>query len=223
MNSFAPSESGRISQPQRGQHDRAEVDRVHEAPVLHEHVEDGAGAEQPDDEQRDGAEVRILADAAQDHPDRPAPEAHERDASTRCVHSRNVAVPPVGLVLSRHAHCDRRRTSDRAAPRARRPAGRVPPPPARGRPRPRRRPRARAVRAAHRLGKVGGVLPRHRAAARAGRRARADRLAAAGADAQPDRGGRAARDPGVHGQLDQPRRVGGGPRRCSRPTRSTCC
>ena len=40
------------------------------------------------------------------------------------------------------------------------------------------------------------------------RRAGADRLAAAGADAQPDRGGGAARDPGAHDQLDEPRRVG---------------
>ena len=50
-----------------------------------------------------------------------------------------------------------------------------------------RRPAAGAGRAAHRLGQVGGLLRRHRAAARAGRRADGDRLAAAGADAQPDR------------------------------------
>ena len=74
------------------------------------------------------------------------------------------------------------------------------------------RPRARAVRAAHRLGQVRGLLHRHRAAARAGRRPGADRLAAAGADAQPDRGGRAARHPRAHDQLDQPRRVGRGAR-----------
>ena len=43
----------------------------------------------------------------------------------------------------------------------------------------------------------------------------ADRLAAAGADAQPDRGGRAARHPRAHDQLDQPRRLGRGARRCS--------
>ncbi len=50
-----------------------------------------------------------------------------------------------------------------------------------------------AGRAAHRLGQVRGLLRRHRAAARAGRRADGDRLAAAGADAQPDRGRRARR------------------------------
>ena len=71
-------------------------------------------------------------------------------------------------------------------------------------------PRARAVRAAHGLGQVGGLLPRHRAGARGRRRPDADRLAAAGADAQPDRGGGADRDPRAHGQLDQPRRVGRG-------------
>ena len=47
------------------------------------------------------------------------------------------------------------------------------------------------------------------------RRPDADRLAAAGADAQPDRGGRAARDPRAHDQLDQPRRVGRGAASCS--------
>ena len=74
----------------------------------------------------------------------------------------------------------------------------------------------RAVRAAHRLGQVGGLLPRHGAAARARRRPGADRLAAAGADAQPDRRGRAARDPRAHGQLDEPRRVGRGARAARR-------
>ena len=48
------------------------------------------------------------------------------------------------------------------------------------------------------------------------RRPDADRLAAAGADAQPDRRRRADRDPRAHDQLDQPRRVGRGARRCWR-------
>ena len=66
-----------------------------------------------------------------------------------------------------------------------------------------------ALRAAHRLGQVGGLLRRHRAAARRGRgRADGDRLAAARADAQPGRGGRAGRHPRAHDQLRQPRRVG---------------
>ncbi len=43
-----------------------------------------------------------------------------------------------------------------------------------------------------------------------GRGSGADRLAAAGADAQPDRRRREARDPRPHDQLDQPRRVGRG-------------
>src|SRR3954464_9269386 len=48
---------------------------------------------------------------------------------------------------------------------------------------------------------------RARGAAGARPGAGADRLAAAGADAQPDRGGHEARHPRAHGQLDQPRRV----------------
>ena len=51
----------------------------------------------------------------------------------------------------------------------------------------------------------------------------ADRLAAARADAQPDRGGRAARDPRAHDQLDQPRTSGTRCARCWPTTRSTCC
>ena len=82
--------------------------------------------------------------------------------------------------------------------------------PARGDHGSRRGPGARAVRAAHRLGQVRGLLPRHLAAARAGRRPGADRLAAAGADAQPDRRRREARHPRAHDQLDQPRRLGRG-------------
>ena len=65
-------------------------------------------------------------------------------------------------------------------------------------------------------GKSRGVLRRHRAAARRGRRAGADRVAAARADAQPDRRGRAARHPRAHDQLDQPRRVGRGARAARR-------
>ena len=80
-----------------------------------------------------------------------------------------------------------------------------------------------ARRAAHRLGQVGGLLRRHRAAARPGRRADRDRLAAAGADAQPDRGRRARRHPRGHDQLHQHRGVGADPATRSPPARSTCC
>ena len=72
---------------------------------------------------------------------------------------------------------------------------------------------AGAGRAADRLGQVGGVLRRHRAAAGARGRADGDRLAAAGVDAQPDRGRRAGRDPGADHQLGEPARVGGDPGR----------
>ena len=71
-----------------------------------------------------------------------------------------------------------------------------------------RRPPPGAGRAAHRLGQVGRLLRRHRAAAGRGRRADRHRLAAARADAQPDRGRRAGRHPRGHGQLRQPRRRG---------------
>ena len=86
-----------------------------------------------------------------------------------------------------------------------------------------RAPPAGAGRAGHRLGQVGGLLGGDRGAA--GRRGRADagRLAAAGADAGPDRGRRAGRAASGHGQLDQLRRVG---RRCSATyarAGSTCC
>ena len=67
---------------------------------------------------------------------------------------------------------DNRRQGQGAAPRARGARRRVPRAPARGGARPRGRSRARAVRAAHRLGQVGRLLPRHRAAARAAAPAR---------------------------------------------------
>ena len=73
---------------------------------------------------------------------------------------------------------------------------------------PGRRPAPGPRRAAHRLGQVGGLLRRHRAAAQPGRRADRHRLAAAGPDAQPDRGRRPRRHPRGHDQLDQQRRLG---------------
>ena len=73
-----------------------------------------------------------------------------------------------------------------------------------------------AVRAAHRVGQVGGLLHRHRPAARARRGSDRDRVAAAGADAQPDRGGGPRRHPRAHHQLGQPRRVGRDRRRGQR-------
>ena len=76
-----------------------------------------------------------------------------------------------------------------------------------------RRPAPGAGRAAHRLGQVGGLLRRHAAAAGRGRRPDGDRLAAAGADAQPDRGRRAGRHPRGHDQLHQHRGVGADPGR----------
>ena len=57
----------------------------------------------------------------------------------------------------------------------------------------------------------------------AGRRPDGDRLAAAGADAQPDRRRRAGRHPRGHDQLHQHRGVGADPRRGRAPARSTCC
>ena len=89
--------------------------------------------------------------------------------------------------------------------------------------RPRRGPRARALRPADGLGEVGGLLHRDRAAARAGRRAGADRLAAAGADAQPDRGGASGLG---FARTRSTRRTGMRGRRCSGfspRTPSTCC
>ena len=105
------------------------------------------------------------------------------------------------------------RRAGRALPRA----------PARGDQRPRRRPRARAVRAAHRLGQVRRLLPRHHAAARARRRPGADRLAAAGADAQPDRGGRAARASARTRSTRPTATAGTRSARCWSETPSTCC
>ena len=75
-------------------------------------------------------------------------------------------------------------------------------------PRPGRGPAPGAGRAAHRLGQVGGLLHRHRAAARPRRRADRDRLPAARADAQPGRGGGAGRHPRAHHQLGQHRASG---------------
>ena len=72
-----------------------------------------------------------------------------------------------------------------------------------------RRAPAGARRAAHGVGQVGRVLRGHGAAAGPGRRADADRLAAAGADAQPDRRRGAGRDHRAHDQLVQHRGVGG--------------
>ena len=62
--------------------------------------------------------------------------------------------------------------------------------------------------AGHRLGQVGRVLGRDHGAPRARRRADAGGVAAARADARPDRRGRAGRAAGRHRQLDQRRRVG---------------
>ena len=74
-------------------------------------------------------------------------------------------------------------------------------------------PSAGAGRPAHRLGQVRGLLRGHRTAARGRCRPDGDHLAAAGPDAQPDRGGRAGRHPGRHDQLGQRSRTGApGPR-----------
>ena len=75
------------------------------------------------------------------------------------------------------------------------------------------RPAPGAGGAAHRVGQVGGLLRRDAAPARQqGAGPDRDHLAAARADAQPDRGGRARRDPRGHHQLDQHRAVGADPR-----------
>ena len=86
-----------------------------------------------------------------------------------------------------------------------------------------RRPPPGAGRAAHRLGQVRGLLRGHRAAAGRGRRPDRDHLAAARADAQPDRRRRARRHPRGDDQLDQHR--GLDPHRAAdrAPARSTCC
>ena len=60
--------------------------------------------------------------------------------------------------------------------------------------------RPRVVRAAHRVGKVGRVLRRDRAAARGRRGTDVDHQSAAGVDAQPDRRGAAAGAARAHGQ-----------------------
>ncbi len=62
---------------------------------------------------------------------------------------------------------------------------------------------AGARRAAHRLGQVGGLLRRNRAAARGGAGPTVIISPAAGADARPDRGGRAGRHPGRDDELGQ--------------------
>ena len=95
----------------------------------------------------------------------------------------------------REAPAGARRSRRRPAPR--RPVGRH-----RGA---RRRAEPGAGGAAHRLGQVGGLLRGDRPDARARCRADGDHLAAAGADAQPDRGGRARRHPRGDDQLHQPR------------------
>ena len=73
--------------------------------------------------------------------------------------------------------------------------------PARGGLGARRRPPPGARRAAHRLGQVGRLLRRHRAAAGRGRRPDRHHQPAARADARPDRGGRAGRHPGRDDEL----------------------
>ena len=82
---------------------------------------------------------------------------------------------------------------------------------------------AGAGRAAHRVGQERGLLHRHPAAARPGRRADAARLAAARAHAQPDRGGRAHGRARGHDQQRQPATTGTRSRADSTPARSTCC
>src|SRR5580692_1501708 len=85
-----------------------------------------------------------------------------------------------------------------------------------GDPRPRRREAARPRGAADRLGQVGRVLRRDRAAARGRSGPDRDRLAAAGADAEPGRGGSAGGNPCPHDQLRQPRGLAAGLRGGSR-------
>ena len=96
------------------------------------------------------------------------------------------------------------------------PGRRVPRRPVRGDRGARRRRPAGPGGAAHRLGKVGGVLRRLAAAAAPRRRTHADRLAAAGADARPGGRGGAGRRPGRGDQLGQPAGVGHRPRAARR-------
>ena len=101
-----------------------------------------------------------------------------------------------------HHRCPSRRRAPPAGagrPRRRRAARR----PVGGDRGPGRRPPPGAGRAAHRMGQVGGLLRGHAAAPGRGRRSDGDRLAAARADAQPDRRGRAGRHPRRHDQLHQ--------------------
>ncbi len=143
------------------------------------------------------------------------PRADLAARAARSCGSRGANLPASRLssvsVTATHRYPRRRASAD-----ARRPRGPLPRAPARGGAGPRGRPRAGAVRAADGVGQVGRLLPRHGAAARARRRPGADRVAAAGADAQPDRGRRAARDPRADHQLDQPRGLERGARPAGR-------
>ena len=108
-----------------------------------------------------------------------------------------------------HSPRPRRRGAARARGACRAAARR----PVDGDPRPGRAAAPRAGRAAHRMGQVGGVLRGHRAAAGGGRGAHGHRLAAARADAQPDRRRGPGRGAGGHGELGEHRRLGGHLRR----------